>query len=95
VQATENAEYSRLFPAERWARVRIALRDGRVLESAPAQPRGDLASPLSDDELRAKYVALAEPVLGRARAERIERLVGELRNGGALTELMDELLEAP
>jgi 2-methylcitrate dehydratase PrpD len=95
VQATESAEYSRLFPAERWARVRIALRDGRALVSEPAQPRGDPASPLSDDELRAKYIALAEPVLGRARAERIERLVVGLRNGGSLRELMDELLQAP
>jgi hypothetical protein len=32
-------------------------------------------------------------VLGRSRAQRVERLVGELKRGDALTELMEELLQ--
>lgn len=91
---TEHAEYSRLFPAERWARVQITLDDGRTLVSQPARARGGPDNPMADQELRAKYFELAEPVLGRSRAQRIERLVDELRRGGALVELLEELLQS-
>jgi 2-methylcitrate dehydratase PrpD len=92
VVLTENEDYSRLFPAERWARVRIELNDGRTLVSEPARARGNPENPMSDAELRAKYFDLAEPVLGRKRAQRIERLVSELRHGNTLSELLEELL---
>jgi 2-methylcitrate dehydratase PrpD len=88
---TENGEYSRLFPAERWARVEIMLNDGRTLVSEPASARGNPENPLADAELRAKYFELTEPVLGRPRAQRIERLVSELRHGDALAQLLEEL----
>ena len=90
---TDNAEYSRLFPAERWARVQITLNDGRTLVSQPAGARGGPDNPLADQELKSKYYELAEPVLGRTRAQRIKRLVHELRHGGALGELLEELLQ--
>ena len=63
----EDAEFSSRFPRERWARVRIELRDGRTVVSEPAQARGNPENPLSDDELAGKYHALADPVLGAAR----------------------------
>jgi 2-methylcitrate dehydratase PrpD len=91
---TENGEYSRLFPAERWARVEITLSDGRELISEPTRARGNPENPLGDAELRAKYFELAEPVLGRPRAQRIERLVNELGHGNALAELLEELLRS-
>jgi 2-methylcitrate dehydratase PrpD len=91
---TENSEYSRLFPAERWARVEITLNDGRKLVSEPARARGNPENPLADAELRAKYFELAEPLLGRPRAQRIERLVSELRHGDAVTELLEDLLRS-
>jgi len=88
----ENEAYSRLFPAERWAHVTIGLKDGRTLESEPARARGNPENPLSDDELQAKYYDLAEPVLGRPRAQRIERIVRELRDCATVSELLQELL---
>jgi len=91
--AIEDLEFSRRFPAERWARVRIRLADGRTLVSQPAQARGGPHNPLSEAELREKYLTLAEPVLGPARAGRIERAVDALGdNRGALKALLDELL---
>jgi len=90
---TENAEYSCLFPAERWARVQVTLSDGRTLVSQPAEARGSPENPLATGELRAKYFELAEPVLGRPRAERIERLVDDLRHGDGLPQLLEELLQ--
>jgi 2-methylcitrate dehydratase PrpD len=93
-EAIEDAEFSRRFPAERWARVRIALADGRKLVSQPAQARGSAENPLSDHELREKYRSLAEPVLGSARAVSIERSVDALADDReALRNLLEELLQ--
>ena len=94
IRAEESAEFSRRFPAERWARVRIELADGRMLVSEPAQARGGPENPLGDDELRAKYRELAAPVIGVARAERIEHAVGALTvEQSALPTLLEDLLQ--
>jgi 2-methylcitrate dehydratase PrpD len=93
VTLVEDAEFSRRFPAERWARVRIALTDGRSFVSEPAHARGDPENPLSEDELRAKYRELATPVLGAERTGRIERAVATLTTGeDALPALLALLL---
>ena len=93
-EAVEDVEFSQRFPAERWARVRIALADGRRLVSQPAQARGSAENPLTDDELRQKYRSLAEPVLGSARTARIERSVDALAGEReALRNLLEEILQ--
>jgi 2-methylcitrate dehydratase PrpD len=90
---TEDDEFSRRFPAERWARVRIGLPDGRSLVSEPAQARGGAEHPLSDEEIGAKYRELAEPVLGPRRSSRIAALAASLPvDATALPALIDELL---
>jgi 2-methylcitrate dehydratase PrpD len=95
VTLTEDDEFSRRFPAERWARVRIALADGRNLASEPARARGNPENPMADDELRAKYRDLATPILGEARAARIEQAVDALAKGGhALPSLLADLLSS-
>ena len=50
------------------ARVRIALRDGRMLEAGTTVARGDAAAPVGDEEIVDKFLALASPVLGDRRA---------------------------
>jgi 2-methylcitrate dehydratase PrpD len=85
-------EFSRRFPAERLARVTLRLRDGRALVSQTAVARGGAENPLSDEELREKYIALASPVLGAARAARIESAVHDLVQGGPLDTLLDATL---
>jgi 2-methylcitrate dehydratase PrpD len=90
---TEDEAFSRRFPAERWARVRIALADGRSLLSEPAVARGGPENPLSEDELQAKYREMAEPVLGPRRSARIVALVASLvEDRASLPALVDELL---
>lgn len=92
--AVEDVEFSRRFPAERWARVRIALSDGRQFVSQPMEARGGPDNRLTDDELSRKYRELAEPVLGPARTARIEHCVRAIaEDAGALRALLDELLQ--
>jgi 2-methylcitrate dehydratase PrpD len=91
---TEDDAFSRRFPAERWARVRVTLTDGRTLASEPAIARGNPENPLPEDELRMKYRTYAEPVLGKPRAARIEHGVHRLASEHAeLSELLDDLLQ--
>jgi len=76
--------------------VRIALKDGRELMSEPAIARGNPENPLSDAEIRDKFHALAQPVLGAAIARRVERTVDALgHGGGALPALLEDLLVRP
>jgi 2-methylcitrate dehydratase PrpD len=90
----EDETYNARFPAERWAHVSFILNDGTRLDSAPAIARGNPENPLSDDELLDKYYLLAEPVLGKDRAQRIRQAVKNLaRKPGALAELLPLVLE--
>jgi len=94
MKVVEVDEFSRLFPSERWARVRIALRDGRTIVSSPTQARGGAENPLTHGEIADKFHTLAHPVLGPARAGRIEALVCALADDErACDVLRDELLQ--
>lgn len=55
VRLIESSEFSRRFPAERLARLRLVLKSGRVVESEPISARGDRARPLTDADLLAKF----------------------------------------
>lgn len=91
--AVEDAQFSQRFPAERWARVRIMLHDGRRLVSPPAQARGNPDNPIPDAQLREKYRSLALPLLGSARTSRVEQAVDALTDDrSALAALIEELL---
>jgi 2-methylcitrate dehydratase PrpD len=52
------------------ARVRVALRDGRALEESVTIVRGDALNPVPPEDVVAKFLALAEPVVGSGRAKR-------------------------
>ncbi|HEY7678847.1 MAG TPA: MmgE/PrpD family protein, partial [Candidatus Methylomirabilis sp.] len=53
----------------------IVTRDGRRLAHYIAEARGNPGNPMSEDELRAKFLGLAEPILGARRAGRLMRAV--------------------
>ncbi len=93
---TEWQDYSRKFPAERWAHVELTLKDGTVFQSAPATARGDPNDPLSDDEIDAKYRRFAAPVIGDLRSERLLQLVNGLSDHDSrLTEFVDACVAPP
>jgi 2-methylcitrate dehydratase PrpD len=60
------------------ARVRVAFRDGRVLEGSATIPPGDAANPVPRSDVVSKFVALAEPVVGGPRVRRLLEVVEEL-----------------
>lgn len=78
VQAAVSPELDRRFPAEALCELDIVLRDGTVYSSGVCGAKGDPADPLTEDELRVKFRRLAEPVVGRERAGRMEHAVDTL-----------------
>ena len=67
--------------------VEVESTDGRRLSSRVEIPRGHWDAPLSDAELRDKFLGLAGAVLG-TRAETAADLVDRIESPGALSELM-------
>jgi len=68
IEVTECDEANAAFPADRLARVRIGLADGRRLATGLMKATGDPEAPLSDQQMFDKFSGLAEPVLGTPRA---------------------------
>jgi len=91
----EAPELSRRFPAERLARVRVTLADGRTLASVDTVARGSAENPLDDAELHDKFHALATPVIGRERAQRLQAQVARLGEAQPVAGLLTDLLRAP
>jgi 2-methylcitrate dehydratase PrpD len=68
VEISIDPELDATFPRQRAARVSIETRDGRAETLLQPTRKGDPDAPLSDAELEEKYLELAAPVVGTARA---------------------------
>lgn len=90
ITMVESDHANRHFPLKRLARVIIHTGRARF-ESDWHEPRWDHTAPASPSELRAKYHALADPVLGRDHASRIEESLSGL-DERPLSHLSDQLL---
>ncbi|WP_420861485.1 MmgE/PrpD family protein [Algirhabdus cladophorae] len=94
-ELTEDAGFNAAAEhGERWARVVLTLRDGQVLTSRDYRPKGDPDNPMSDAEISAKFHSFTVPLLGQARANQIEDLVGQLEQVHDIAPLLD-LICAP
>ncbi|MFZ7090452.1 MmgE/PrpD family protein [Primorskyibacter sp. 2E233] len=74
----ESDKANAVFPGTRLARVRLFMRTGGMVESDWMQPRWDPDAPPTQTELHDKFHALADPVLGRARAAQISQVIDTL-----------------
>ena len=71
---------SRLYPQvdrELMSRVTVTEKTGKTHHRIVRIPKGDPRNPMSRDEMAAKFDALAGPVIGRSKADRLFRKVTE------------------
>jgi 2-methylcitrate dehydratase PrpD len=68
IEVVADPELSKGYPTQRAAQVEIETNDGRRLSHFQQYRKGDPELPLTDQELDGKFLELAEPVIGRARA---------------------------
>src|SRR5579884_1192379 len=78
VEVRPDAELSRRFPEQHSARVRLRLRDGRVLEFEQHDYEGFHTRPMSWETVAAKFDRLAEGHLDADRGARIKEAIGAL-----------------
>lgn len=64
----------------RQAVVQVRLTNGEVLERAVRGPKGEPDLPMSDDELEAKFLGLAELAIGEARARELNEQIMTLED---------------
>jgi 2-methylcitrate dehydratase PrpD len=98
MEITESDAYNATFPGRRIAHAVLHLTDGRILRSDPTEARGDPERMVSQDEMRAKFHALADPALGADRAAQLrakaERLADTGSDASALIALATEPVAA-
>jgi 2-methylcitrate dehydratase PrpD len=70
--------YEAAYPRKRGAHVLIRTKDGRVAERHVPEPFGSASNPLTDEGLETKFMALAAPRLGEAKARRALELLWKL-----------------
>jgi 2-methylcitrate dehydratase PrpD len=80
------------FPHKRYAKAALVLRDGRQVETDYLEPCWSPDSQPSDAELRAKFHALAAPLVGQDRAKAIEDAIDGL-DTRPLSELTRHLVQ--
>lgn len=68
IDVVADPELSKGYPTQRAAQVEIETNDGRKLSHFQPYRKGDPEQPLTDDELNDKFLELAMPVVGDARA---------------------------
>jgi len=88
VKVVADEEIEKLFPALQRVVVRVTTTDGRSFEQQLDYPKGDPRNPLTDDELEAKFDALAIEVIGPDGARRVKDAVWQLERLGSIGELM-------
>lgn len=90
----EREDLSRAFPASRQALVRIVMQSGEALESAVTVARGDPDRPLSDDEIKQKFLALSRDI-GAERSRRLVEICASFGKDALAGDLLDLCLAGP
>jgi 2-methylcitrate dehydratase PrpD len=85
IDASIDPELDAAFPAQRAARVVIDTGDGRSHRLLQPTRKGDPELPLDDDELEAKYLELAAPVIGELPARSLLERLWRLEREGEVT----------
>ncbi len=75
VKVVANDEFEKAFPAKQCTRVTITTTDGRTLVHAVDVPKGDPRDPMTEEELKVKFEALAGPVMSEKRREALRGAV--------------------
>lgn len=82
-EVRESKDYSAKFPAGRWGDVVVTLADGRRFESGPHDARGGPENPLKEEEILAKFMDYAGPVIGAESAGALRDAVLRLEQEGS------------
>jgi len=95
VKVVRHKELSARYPEAVGNIVTTRLNDGSAVSERVDHPRGHAKNPLTDAEVEAKFCALAQPLLGRARAQAALRQLWKLPEAGHIAELLPLIEVSP
>lgn len=87
----EDASFNAAFPAERWARIELDLKDGRTLISEDSIPNGNAENPLSDQEIEEKFTTFMTGAGCGDRAADVLNAVKALDQAPSIAALIDQI----
>lgn len=87
VEIVADEELTKLYPEKFPAQVTVTMKDGSVHYADKYYPKGDPSNPLSDDELRIKFMDNAAGVLTDQDAQTLFSLIQDLPAQGDLSAL--------
>lgn len=92
VEISETEPFNAAFPARRFARVHLHLKDGRVLSSKDTEAQGDPENKVADAVIWSKFRNLTNPVLGQGWSNSFLARARALPDAAQTHELLDLLL---
>lgn len=78
VEVHRDVEMSHGYPLGTPSRVRVTLSDGRVFAREVKYPRGHAGNPMTDEEVREKFVRMTSPRLAVSARSRLQEAIWEL-----------------
>jgi len=91
VNVVSDEEMEKMRPANRPASVEITVKDGSKVSGRVDYPKGDPRKPMTDEELKNKYLNLALSVIGKERAAKLLETLMNLENQDSLDEICELL----
>jgi len=91
VKVQGEIELDRHFPKHWPGRVRVKLSDGRSVIHEVVIPKGESGNPMTREEVEEKFLSLAGPLLGEAKASSVIGEVQALDSRDSLEPLIDSL----
>ena len=82
-------ECESIYPGRRSGFVRVRLNDGRAFERRVLDPKGEGENPMSDADLKRKFLVNCEPVAGKAKCEKLLDLVWRFDSAADTRELFE------
>lgn len=86
VKVVANEEFEARFPEFQPSRVTITLKDGASHVQQVDVPKGDPRDPMTEDEIKVKFDALGEAVIGQANCDKLGKLIMDLDSQSSLDE---------
>ena len=71
IKGEASEEFEKMFPEKQPSKVTITLKDGTVHSAEVEYPKGDPREPMTDDEIREKFQAMADGLIIPSRQEEI------------------------
>ncbi len=77
------------YPATYPARMEIRMKDGQIFSGEIDHNKGSRKNPMSNDEVKQKFLSNAKPVLGEKRSEKVTEYITNLEKLDDIQDVMD------